>query len=205
MRRPVIPVAIAIGVGLVVLLHLFITNRYLDAVGGALVEWASFVAAFAVLLGLVNVLLVHGLRIAHRDGNSWSSAVILVSALVVFVVTLPSGGAGPASAWVFRFVYQPLEASFLALMVFFIASAGSRALRARTWENALFLLAALIVLIGAIPASGLLSPLLPAAKEWILQVPTIAGIRGILIGVALGVLATGLRLLGGIDRPYTDQ
>jgi hypothetical protein len=35
-------------------------------------------------------------------------------------------------------------------------------------------------------------------------VPTLAGVRGILLGVALGTIATGLRVLMGAERPYTD-
>jgi len=119
-------------------------------------------------------------------------------------VALPSGGASAASRWILRYVYQPLEAAFLALLVFFIASAIYRGLRVRTWEMGLFALAALIVLIGAAPLMQLVSPLIPAARDWIVNVPAVAGVRGILFGVALGVIATGLRLLTGIDRPYAE-
>jgi hypothetical protein len=37
---------------------------------------------------------------------------------------------------------------------------------------------------------------------WITQVIALGGARGILIGVALGTLTTGLRVLFGADRPY---
>jgi len=30
----------------------------------------------------------------------------------------------------------------------------------------------------------------------------IAGMRGLLLGVGLGTLAAGLRVLSGVDRPY---
>ena len=33
---------------------------------------------------------------------------------------------------------------------------------------------------------------------------TTAGARGILLGVALGTIATGLRLIAGMDRPYSE-
>jgi hypothetical protein len=197
-------VVVAIAVGLIVLAHQFIANDFLDELGGVLTAWAAIIAAFAVLLGLSNVLSVHVHRLVQRDGNAWNSAVILVTTFVVFLVVLPSGGGGPGSAWVFRYVYQPLEASFLALLVFFIATAAFRALRARTWEMAVLVLAALTVLIGSVPIANLISPLLPAAKEWVMNVPVVAGVRGILFGVALGVIATGLRLLTGIDRPYSE-
>jgi hypothetical protein len=207
MRRDfpsLIIVGVTIGVGLIVLAHQFIANALLDAIGGVLIAWATIVAAFAVLLGLFNVLAVHVQRMMRRDGNTWSSAVILVTALVVLLLVLPSGGTSPESAWVFRYLYQPLEASFLALLVFFIATAAFRSLRARTWETTLMVIAALIVLVGSVPIANLISPQLSAAKEWVMNVPTVAGVRGILFGVALGIIATGLRLLTGIDRPYSE-
>ena len=37
-----------------------------------------------------------------------------------------------------------------------------------------------------------------------MEVPTLAGARGIMLGVALGTIAVGLRVLLGADRPYTD-
>jgi hypothetical protein len=37
---------------------------------------------------------------------------------------------------------------------------------------------------------------------WIAEVWALGGARGILIGVALGTLMTGLRVLFAIDRPY---
>jgi hypothetical protein len=199
-----IVVAVTIGVGLIVLAHQFIENSLLDALGGVLVAWAAIVAAFAVLLGLFNVLAVHTQRIIRRDGSVWSSTVILVTAAVVLLLVLPSGGTSPESGWVFRNLYQPLEASFLALLVFFIATAAFRALRARSWETTLLIAAAIIVLIGSAPIAGLISPQLSAAKDWVMNVPTVAGVRGILLGVALGVVATGLRLLTGLDRPYAE-
>ncbi len=204
MRRQILPVGLAIGVGLLVLLHFLVKNSFLDTVTAHLISWAAIVAAFAVLLGLFNVASVHIRRVLRHEGNGWSSAVILVSAVLVFIVALPSGGASQASGWVLRYLYQPLEASFLALLVFFIAAAAYRALRARTGESLLLVVAALVVLIGSVPASNLISPALAGLKEWVLNVPAVAGVRGILIGVALGVLATGVRLLSGIDRPYSE-
>lgn len=204
LRRQLIPVGIAIGVGVVVLLGQFISNDTLDQIVGALVAWGAITAAFALLLGLANLVLFHTKRIVQRDAQTPFSILIIISALVVFLLVLPSGGTGPASLWVMRYIYQPLEASFLALLVFFIATAVYRALRVRTWEMALFAISAVLVLIGSAPFMQVLSPVFPAVREWIVNVPALAGSRGILLGVALGIIATGLRLLTGIDRPYSE-
>jgi uncharacterized membrane protein YhaH (DUF805 family) len=204
MRRQLIPVGIAIGSGLIVLVDQFITNPYFDNIGRFLVGAAAQIAAFALLLGLWNVLSVHVGRLARRDSNGWTSLVILLTAVLVFIVVLPSGGASRASDWVMRYLYRPLEASFLGLIVFFIATAAYRALRARSWETGLLLASALVVLVGSAALSNVISPVLAASKEWVMNVPMVAGVRGIALGVALGTILTGLRLLTGIDRPYSE-
>jgi hypothetical protein len=51
--------------------------------------------------------------------------------------------------------------------------------------------------------AGLL-PVLPKIKDWIMDVPVLAAVRGILLGVALGATLTGIRLLLGVERPYSD-
>lgn len=204
LRRQLIPVAIAIGVGLIVLLGQFIANPALEVVVGVLVAWGALIAAFALLLGIVNLAVFHSKRIWKREAQMPFSILILATALVVFLLVAPSGGAGTAAQWVMRYLYQPLEASFLALLVFFIGTAVFRALRVRTWEMGLFALSALVVLIGSAPFMQILSPLIPAVRDWVMNVPVLAGVRGILLGVALGTMATGLRLLTGIDRPYSE-
>jgi hypothetical protein len=42
------------------------------------------------------------------------------------------------------------------------------------------------------------------AWAWLSQVPAVAGARGLMLGIALGIIATGLRVLLAMDRPYGD-
>jgi hypothetical protein len=43
---------------------------------------------------------------------------------------------------------------------------------------------------------------LAAVQQWIMDFPQNAAKRAILIGAALGVMATGLRVILGIERSY---
>ena len=43
---------------------------------------------------------------------------------------------------------------------------------------------------------------LPIVQEWIFQVPTIAGARAIMIGIALGIVGTSVRIIFGIERSF---
>ncbi|NIV32140.1 MAG: hypothetical protein GWN58_22465, partial [Anaerolineae bacterium] len=95
-----------------------------------------------------------------------------------------------------------IQASLSGLLVFFIITAAYRLLRARNLESAVMLIVVILVLLGQVTLG--LVPVLPKLKDWILDVPAMAGVRGILLGVALGALLTGIRLLLGVERPYSD-
>jgi len=196
-----IPTAIAIGVGLVVLLDFFFTLPLLDAIGFAFREWTILLTAFAVLLGLVNLMQVHLSRIFRRnEPNTGYSVLVLLTAVSVFFIGLVFRLPSPQMDWLFNNAYLPLQSAFFALVAFFLATAAYRALRARSIETTWMLVAALIVFLGQTPLFNALTQL----KEWILNVPSTAGARGILLGVAIGTIATGLRLIVGLDRPYSE-
>lgn len=214
----VLATVVAIVVGLFVLADMFVSawakngasndwNGLIAAVSGTgyfLVSWAAIVTAFALFLGFANVVSVHWGRIQTKKPGFLYSAVLLFSLFATLVIGMGGGPAAANTQFIFNYILQPLEATFFALLALFMATAAFRAFRVRNLETFFFVLFAVIVLLGQVPVSIYLWPEFPVIKDWILNVPTLAGIKGILLGVALGVIATGLRVLIGADRPYTD-
>jgi hypothetical protein len=206
--KRVVPTAIAIAVGVLVLVAVFGSIPLVDAVGVYLIDTAVIIAAFAFFLGLLNLLQVHGRKIREGGANSLYSFVLLLALLVVLALGLPplgnqpSGPSQPAVQWIFQNIQLPVQAALSALLVFLMVTAGYRLVSHRNLEAVVILLVAVLVLLGQV-ATGLV-PVLVDVKDWILDVPTLAGVRGILLGVALGAILTGIRLLLGVERPYSD-
>ena len=210
--------------GLIVLSgYLLPTNELLVGLRHYLVECAVIVAAFAFLLGVFNILRVHGRHIRRRE-HGWVYSIVLLLAMLIAVLPPILQGILTArdvlqgqvfdsqvremlvdlSSAVFRYLISPLGASVAALLVFTLGLAAFRLLRAR--RNAgtvLFLVVVVLVLLGSTPLLGL--DWLAGVRDWIVNVPAMAGTRGLLLGVAIGTVITGLRVLLTLDRPYTES
>jgi len=185
-----------------------------------LVELAVIIAAFAAILGAFNVLHVHGTRIFRLRPGWFYSFVLLASMAVVLVIgawqgvtakavgedAARQGVSGGVMLWLYQYILIPVQASLAALLPFLLAFAAYRTLRMRsasgTVGGVLFLITAIIVLLGQVPLFNL-TPLRDL-REWIIRVPAMAGMRGILLGVGLGITATALRVLMGADRPASE-
>jgi len=199
-----IPMAVAMAVGFLILIDFFFDESHINALGSFLVSSAVILVAFALLLGLLNVLLVHFKRIGRRE-EGWPYSIFLVAIALIVLLAGISGPETDVVKWIFDNVQFPLQAATFSLLAFYVATAAYRSFRLRSLESIAFILTVIVVLLGQVPIGKSLSEFLPAAKDWILDVPSTAGVRGIIIGVALGTIATGVRILVGFDRPYSPE
>jgi hypothetical protein len=99
-------------------------------------------------------------------------------------------------------IIAPLGSTMFALLAFFMASAAYRSFRARSLEASLLLSTAFIIMIGVLPVADKISPHLPSFAQWIMDIPNVAAKRGILFGIALGGIATSLKILLGIEKSW---
>jgi len=204
-RRPV-AAAIAISVGLIVLLGYFLPIPLLFSVRLELVQWAIILAGVAILVGIGNLFTVHFLKVRRREKGSLYSLVLLVSMLATLLIGVLLG---PTHAWMqaaVETIIFPVEASLMALLAITLIYASIRLLRRRVdMMSIVFLATALFMLIASVslPWLGEIPMLSDLIRPWLTTVgPAAGGARGLLLGVALGALTTGLRALFAIDRPY---
>jgi hypothetical protein len=112
------------------------------------------------------------------------------------------GAEGRFRTWIYDHVFAPCNATMFALLAFFVASAAFRAFRARNVEAALLLGSAIIVLLAQAPIGRWLSTSVPHLGDWILDILSNGSRRAIIMGAAVGAIATGLRVILGIERSH---
>jgi hypothetical protein len=198
-------IAITIAVGLVVLLGYFVNFPTLITIREIFVRWAVILTSIALLVGVMNLLTVHWRRVTKAQAGGVYSVILLIAFAISFAVFIFFGPTGYWSLWIFNSIQVPAESSLMALLAVVLAYAGARLFSRRiNMFSLVFLLTALAVLLGMATIPIINAPLLGDVRSWIAQVPAVAGSRGILLGVALGTIATGLRVLIGSDRPYGE-
>lgn len=224
MKR-IVPTAVAIGVGLIVLLGYFVEVAALQQIQQILLNWAVTLAGLAVIVGVVNLLIVNGRRVDQGEPGWGYSLITILAALVTIVIGIFESGVlgallelivpgsstaapslyrtGTITEVLFRGVISPSQAALLSLIMFLLVTSAVRMMRTKPSRNTLvFLVSVVIVLIGWLPFQ-FMAPF-NAFYQWFLEVPVAAGVRGILIGVALGILTIGVRVLTGLERLYRE-
>ena len=168
-----------------------------------LIDIAIIVASIALLMGFARLLNLHLLRFRQR--RSFASLIALLTGLVVFGVLVADRFLHfGAAAFVFNVLIVPIQGSLGALLVIFLAAAAVRmARRRRTWGTVWFLVSAVIVLVTQIPPTGSAAVVLQPIRD-LFNAIAMGGLRGLLLGVALGTLAVAFRVLFAIDRPQSE-
>ncbi len=207
-----LPLLLTAVIGLFMILSFYVPHHLVSVPADFLQQCAVIVVAFGYVLGGANALRVNLDGIARRQPDWQYKLVLVVSLVGTVVVGLAEGrhwqDKSSVSMFLYNQIYSPMQATMFALLAFFIASAAFRAFRIRTVEAGMLAVAALIVMLGRVPIGNEMTSWLPESirlgslQEWIMNVPQNAAKRAILIGAAMGVMATGLRVILGIERSY---
>jgi hypothetical protein len=216
MKR-IIPMWIAIIGGFAMMLSSFFPLA--ESAGEMFADVFSVVAAIAFVLGAGSLAKQHLQKLSRRDAG-WGYSIITLGSFLItlFIGVLKIGmhpnpsfpqaaysgsndAGGSAWSWIYEYMITPLTSTMFALLAF----------RAKNTEAILLLVTAFIVLLGRTFAGVVLTGWFPDWASglrlenlsiYVMQVFNTAGNRAIMIGIALGVAATGLRILFGIDRSW---
>jgi hypothetical protein len=168
-----------------------------------LLNWAIILTGVASLVGISNLISVHTEKVRRGEKGGIYSALLVISLIITFSLGIILRPEHSAMKAVISGVIIPAEAALMGILTISLLYAAIRLLRLRVdIMSIFFLLTAVFLLLGSatLPFGDI--PVLGTLSRWVTQVWVLGGVRGILIGVALGALTTGLRVLFGADRPY---
>lgn len=197
----ILTAAFAIAAGLIVLLGYFFPAQ-LEALRPVLIDWAITIAGVAVLVGIFNLVAVQMEKIRARQKGSTYGGLLVLSLILTFGFGLILGPEHPYMRLTVDAIIVPVEASLMAILAVTLIYASIRLLRRRVDVlSVVFLVVAVLFLVLIMPTP--LGPI-PGDRALLdfLGMFSRGGARGLLIGIALGTLLTGLRVLMGVDRPY---
>ncbi|MFQ6608217.1 MAG: hypothetical protein ACE5EE_06735 [Fidelibacterota bacterium] len=226
MKRTIPLMITALG-GFVLIIAYFIPAT--QGWGETVSIWFDVLASIAFILGGGNLLKIHLKKVSDKQAGWGFSLVTVISFIIMLFVGLSKMGVHPSTNfpnfawsgsyrelgspfwWLYEYAFKPLTATMFAMLAFYVASAAFRAFRAKNIEAILLLGTAFIILLGRTFAGVYLTSWLPDSLSGlrienltviIMQVFNTAGNRAIMIGIALGIASTSLKVLLGVDRSY---
>lgn len=200
----VVTAAFAIAAGIIVLLGYFFPGP-LGSLRILLLDWAVILAGVAVLVGIYNLAAVQMEKFRAGQKGGVYGVILVVSLLITFGFGVILGPDNQYMQLTMNAIVMPVEASLMAILAVTLIYASIRLLRRRVdVMSIVFLVAAVVflILIMPTPFGPLLGDRVNQAGLSFLELFSGGGARGLLIGIALGTLLTGLRVLFGVDRPY---
>ena len=193
---------IAISVGVIVLLGYFIPTAPFFQLRSLLTEWAIVIGGIAVLVGIGNLTFVQLDRMRARQKGSSYGALMVLALIFTFGLGILNGPEDTLMRFSVNAIIVPVEATLMAILAVTLIYASIRLLRRRAdVMSVVFLVVALLSLFLLMPTP--IGPV-PGDQGFLSFIGMFShgGARGLLLGIALGTMLTGLRVLFGTDRPY---
>ena len=206
------PILVAFIVGMLMMIQFFTPNPFFLRLYNVLLDWKQVVLGCTFILGTWSLIRYHMTRIQRKQDN-WQYSYVTLAGLgfMVLAAGIWKTTTGPYP-WLFNYIQVPMQSTMFSLLAFYVASASYRAFRARSVHATLLLLAGALVMLGRVPIGAYFSGTvlgveisLVEISDWMLNVPNLAAKRGIMIGVGLGMTATALKIILGIEQTYLGR
>jgi len=200
--KDVIPVLVTYFIGAVMMIEFFFVAPWAISVSASIRSWTPVITAFAVIVGTVNLVLVHGKNISRKTVGWYRSIVLLASFLVTAVLGLTVGQGASSYMFIFDNILNTVGSTMFALCAFYIGSSAFRAFQARNLQATVLLVSGVLVMIGRVPIGEYISKHMPNIAQWIMDVPNTAGQRAMMIAMGIGFVSQCLRILVGYNRKH---
>ncbi|MFH2035384.1 MAG: hypothetical protein ABIJ45_03190 [Candidatus Zixiibacteriota bacterium] len=208
-----LPLAMVFIFGFAMIIQYFIPHQASEWVNAFFMDWMMIIGVFALALGIWSLTKVSWDKVRYKRRN-WQYAIVTLAGLFLMIFfgfdyfthfSTAEGSTNLMYRNFFLYIVIPIQSTMFSLLAFFIASAAYRAFRARSLLASLLLIAALVIMLRFNPFLGPIRPIMEEFSVWLLNVPNMAAKRAIVIGVGLGMVATALKVILGIERAYLGK
>lgn len=201
-----IPVIIVSIIGLFLFFTYPFDNPAVIETAGVVGNWAMILASFALGIGAINMIVIHGRRVSEMRKGLWEPSVAL---LVTMAAVLLLGLATSVKSDEYTMVYDLLvgagRLTLVSLRGFFMFSAFYRAYRARALDGSVMMISSMILMMYNVPIAELLFPQLNVFTQWLLDVLFVGGERGLRIIGGIGMIVITFRILTAADRSWMGR
>lgn len=181
------------------------------------IDGIIIIGAFAFLLGLASVFMAHYGKI-KRKADGWGYSIFVFVGIAIGLgtgiwskgVQITPEGVVTSLGWMYTYMLYPLQGTMFSILAFFVVSSAFRAFRVKSGEALALFIAAILLVFGTVPLGQIVWDKIffwvpfqmSSAVEWVMEIPNNAARRGILLGVAIGMVAMSLKIIVGIERQY---
>jgi hypothetical protein len=203
LRRVEIPLAISSIITIIILIDTFSGVAAIRTVSTTLQSWAIILAGFALGLGALNLIGRQIRQLQRREMIIRSAGTLLLLVVVIITGLADLTLQHPVYRFITDNAYSKLYGTGWSFQYFFLFFGMYRAYRVRNIDSFfMFLASVLLILKSGTIFQAFLGPNAVVPGQWILDVPSKAGQRAIIIASALGIISIGFRVLTGKERGY---
>jgi hypothetical protein len=202
------PLYLASAAAIIILAEYFLATTALDPIKETLVSWSTLLTSFASLFAFSTLLISYANPWVKGRTQTSHEKVLNISFWVFFLAMAIIGialGTGDSFAklWHTAWYRGPLSMKWGLWAVYMVWSTY-RIFKARDWGTLVFALSMMFWLTKNSP-SGALIPGVDPIGTWIIQFPSLGGIRAGTIAYGLGAVVVGIRLLLTRERGLLER
>ncbi len=194
-RQGIIVIALA---GILFLLALFFQPKT-SAILNVIINWTIVLSSVALLLAVARLITTHMRHIAVGRRGFLFSLVFFAAFAAAFIGGMFMGEGNPEYLKWIHAIQLPLETALLGLLALVMMSLAVKVFRERGWSVLTISFGTSALFFLFLNLGFLKSGVNPGLDRFVIALKSlpVIGARGLLIGVALGTLVMGLRVLFG--------
>jgi len=151
----------------IVILDFFVTVPVINTMSQHLVKWATTLASFAIVVGLVSFIRYHYTQVRKQEHDYWLNVWSILIATVMILLGLTLGPSSANYTWIWYMFNSWPYRVVTVLNALFIMSAAFRAFKIRSVETAILMAGGFLTLLGMAPMIAKGGGVLPAIALWL--------------------------------------